>query len=228
VINKSFKQDILNSSRAGYCYTATGHAYGTHLLTWRVRVILISAPFLLTSKTARFPLDLWHMEANYYVSTLWIQWDIKKPKQVSYLLGTVFGMCMAKTKQNMIKLNTKISEIYPDKFLPPSSLAAMGENNRGTASNSSRVRRIINEKTTVDLVTGKLTWVDSLDVMGSLSKRWCWSFKKFLFTPNQSCFLFFLFQKAMVSGVSRKHTQKFIVDKDQCLSRSSRSSSTRW
>lgn len=28
--------------------------------------------------------------------------------------------------------------------------------------------------------------------MGSLSKRWCWSFKKFLFTPNQSCFLFLL------------------------------------
>ena len=28
--------------------------------------------------------------------------------------------------------------------------------------------------------------------MGSLSKRWCWSLKKFLFTPTQSCFLFLL------------------------------------
>ena len=61
-------------------------------------MILISAPFLLTSRSARFPLDLWPMEANYYVSTLLIQWDIKKPKQVSYLLGTIFGMAQKRRK----------------------------------------------------------------------------------------------------------------------------------
>lgn len=150
MINKSFKQDILNSSRAGYCYTATEHAYGTHLLTWRVRVILISAPFLLTSKSARFPLDLWPMEANYYVSTLWIQWDITKPKQVSYLLGTVFGMAQKRSKHGNKNLTLKYLKYTRINFFLRQALPPWAWIVEGTATNSSRVRTMINEKTIVD------------------------------------------------------------------------------